>query len=112
MPKPLGNRLAFGQGVVAEELDDAVQRGRPCWLEVAPFPVNDRELGDFQNLGDGFLGKLEQESTLADMIPNRFGLEISFLWFQCLKPNGHELQKSNASLHVWLFGALLRQMPM
>lgn len=36
LPKPLRNRLACWQCVVAEKLDDAVQRGRFRGLEFAP----------------------------------------------------------------------------
>ncbi len=28
------------------------------------------------------------------------GLKFGFLWFQCFKSDGHELQKSNASLQA------------
>ena len=47
LPKPLGNRLAVRQRVVAEKIDDAVQRGRVRGLELAAFPVDDGKLGDF-----------------------------------------------------------------
>ena len=108
LPKPLRNRPSCWQRVVAEKLDDAVQRGRLRGLEFAPFPVDDGELRDFQNARYGFLCKSEQEPAFADMVPNGLGLEISFLWFQGLKSNRRKLQKSNASLQLRLLGALQR----
>ena len=83
--KPLRNRPTFRQGVITQEPDDAVQRGNFRGLEFAPFPVDYGELGDLQNACYSFLGKFEQEPAFADMVPNRLGLKISFLWFQCLK---------------------------
>jgi hypothetical protein len=51
-------------------------------------------------MGDLLLGKPQFQPPLPKMLAQGFGLKISFLWFQCLKSNGHELQKSNASLRV------------
>ena len=91
LPKPLRNRLAYRQRVVAEKLDDAVQRCRVRGLEIAPFPVDDGELRYFQNACYSFLGKFAQKPTLADMVPNGLGLKISILLFQSLKSNRCEL---------------------
>lgn len=44
------------------------------------------------------------------MLAQGLGLEISFLWFQCIKPNEPELQKSNASLPLRVPGSLQRAM--
>lgn len=35
---------------------------------------------------------------LLDVLPDRLGLEVSFLWFQALKRYRREWQKGNASL--------------
>ena len=43
------------------------------------------------------------------MIAKSLGFKISFLWFQCLKANRHELQKSNASLQERQFEKLKAQ---
>jgi hypothetical protein len=59
LPKPLRNRLACWQRVVAEKRDDAVQCRHFRGLEFAPFPVDDGKLGDFQDACYGFLGKFE-----------------------------------------------------
>ncbi len=34
------------------------------------------------------------------MLPQGLWLKISFLWFQSLKNDGYELQKSNAAMRV------------
>lgn len=39
-------------------------------------------------------------------------LRNNLSWFQCLKSNGHELQKSNASVQLRIPGPLQRQMPL
>ena len=40
------------------------------------------------------------QPSLPKMLSQGLRLKISILWFQRLKSNGHELQKSNASLRV------------
>jgi len=65
--------------VIAEEFHNAVQRKNVGWLPVSLFPVADRELGDFQDLRDLFLGEAELQPTLPNMVPDGLGLKVSVL---------------------------------
>ncbi len=62
-------------------------------------------------MGDLLLGETQHQPPLPKMLAQGLGLKISFLWFQCLKPNGGGLQKSNASLQLRPPGPLQRKVP-
>ena len=68
------------------------------WLSEAAFPVDNGKLGDPKTLSSFFLGQSQFKPLFLDMLAQSVGLKISFIWFQALKRDGHELQKSNASL--------------
>src|ERR1039458_7281286 len=109
--KALRNVLRLREGVVAQEPYNG-GHGLNRRLGVVFLPVQDRPGGGAQPLGCLLLGQPQFQPSLPDVLSQGLWLKIGFLWFQCLESDGHELQKSNASLPLRLSRPLQRQMPL
>ena len=48
-------------------------------------------------------GVIVAKSAKLDVLAQGPGFEISFFWFQCLKSDRHELQKSNAAMLIFVW---------
>lgn len=95
---------------VAEEVLDC-RYVLDSWLAETAFPVDNGSLTDPKTLTSFFLGQSQPKPLFPEVLPQGLGLKVSFLWFQCLKSNRPELQKSNATLSLRFSRALQRQMP-
>ena len=90
-------RFGNWEGVIAEPPDERWV-GRHGRLRAVLFEVEDGEGAHPEGPTDLLLREIEHESALSKMLAERLWLEVGFLWFQCLKRNPGEWQKSNASL--------------
>ena len=75
----------------------------------AAFPVDDGEQRDAELFASFFLGKAKLQTFFLDVLAQSLGLKIGFLWFQCLKGYGCDLQKSNETLRERQFEKLKAQ---
>ncbi len=67
---------------------------------MALSPVQDRARVHFEGPRSLDLAQLALEVPKLEVLTKGPGLKIGCLWFLCIESDGHELQKSNASLDL------------